>query len=70
MKGYIDEYGRLFIWRKKEFKQTECREGHLSIPCDERCSRFGEPIASGADTLLELCTKTLKFTDFEDGRSI
>lgn len=68
MKGYLDDCGRLWIFRKNEFILVECRNDHDPLPCNHLCSRFGEPITSGTDTLLELCTRTLKFSGFEDYR--
>lgn len=68
MKGYIDEYGRLWIWRKKEYIMVECRESHNNYPCNQRCSRFEEPYSDRVYTYLDLCTKTLKFKIFEDKR--
>lgn len=69
MKGYIDEYGRLFIFRGGKPMLAECRSAncHGFAPCGQGCSRFGEP-KPGPVIKLKLCTKTLEFSEFEDRR--
>jgi len=81
MKGRINSFGVLEIFRKKAFKITECCKQHISltgnkgsIKCGDWCPQFGEPVIWDAEegettASLIICeNKTLNFNKFKDLR--
>lgn len=71
MKGYIDEWGRLFIKRpgvKKE-DTIPCQCAHdRSRPCSHMCVSFGEPEYNFLENqvMINICDgKTLVFDEYE-----
>ncbi|GEM_PF-2874349 len=71
LKGYITGSGVLHIFRKGRGAEADCpdREG----PCNDNCVFFGEPYKEatpkGLFIVLNLCRRSLRFTELEDNRS-
>lgn len=72
LNGFIAENGILHIYRKERAAEAGCPD--KQGPCTDSCVFFGEPYKEatpkGPFTVLSLCRKTLRFTEFEDNRAI
>lgn len=68
MEGIIDKSGTLIINRKGIIKPTRCHEDTTRF-CGDWCSMFGEPTITEREmVVLELCKKTIVFTELLDYR--
>jgi len=81
MKGKIDKFGHLFIYRKSRYRAQCCpfinSSENMSICCGDWCPHFGEPefheIPSAGkiikEWILRICqNKILVFDEFIDER--
>jgi len=81
VKGKIDEFGRLFIYRKDKYKMQCCPyinsskffTPNMSIRCGDWCPLFSEPkrIRNGLKEYwkIDICNgKSLIFEEFKDER--
>jgi hypothetical protein len=84
MKGKIDKYGFLNIFRKDDYKVCDCPYSTANdnvMHCGDWCPLFGEPweeerfvddgfqdTVKTGRTEIELCKRDLQFDEFEDER--
>ena len=73
MKGKIDKGGFLYIERAGKYIKQFCPFSAGSYDCCHWCALFGEPWGDrqeGEEIKLELCKKTLHFSEFIDERKV
>ena len=71
MKGKIDKGGFLYIERAGEYVKQFCPFSAGSYDCCHWCPLFGEPRGercAGEEIKLDICKKTLFFSELTDER--